>query len=151
MQQSCLFFLEPTNTLRELFSGGTKFRPTSCSSDCLLKAINKGISKFVVRLEEALGVQGIFSHWNCEVLRKVSLKLNCMSRKDSSHLPSFELDLIALLRFHRGFVISYVDKCSNNFVFSCKKFYLDYLFKVVSSSTYSVSVASPKDILLRLL
>eukprot|EP00250_Pteridium_aquilinum_P015210 c22449_g1_i1 orf=194-904(+) len=45
----------PSPSLKELFSKGTKFRLTSSIDSCLLKAIEKGISSYVSKLEESLG------------------------------------------------------------------------------------------------
>lgn len=52
-------------------------------------------------------------------------------------------------RPHCDFVISYVDKCSNNFVFTCKKYYLECLLGEVNSSTYSGCPLSPQDVILK--
>ena len=46
----------PSNTLKDLFMKGTKFRLAPSKESCLLLAINKGISKFVTRVEESLGI-----------------------------------------------------------------------------------------------
>ena len=140
----------PSPTLKDLFSKGTKFRLSSSIDSCLLKAIEKGISSFVVKLEDSLGVQGIFSHWKATILEKASKKLTKLNSKSTSPVMSSS-DLVALKKFHRDFVISYVDKCSNNFVFTCKKFYLECLLSEVNSSsqTYSRCSLSSQDVLLK--
>jgi hypothetical protein len=104
----------PSETLKELFMKGTKFRLAPSKESCLLMAINKGISNFVTRVEESLGVQGILSHWKTMILKKASLKLATLSssRGSSSGISLSSSDLHSLRKFFRNFVISYVNKCS---------------------------------------
>jgi hypothetical protein len=58
---------------------------------------------------------------------------------DLDHLKSFQWSL----------VITYMDKCSNNFVFVCKKFYVSSVFSELNSpaGTYVVSNLAQFDIL----
>lgn len=143
----------PSNSLKELFSKGTKFRLSSSVDSCLLKAIEKGISSFGIKLEESLGVQGIFSHCIAIIVSKVSSKLKEFRLKSTPSVSNSlsSSDLVALRKFHRDFVISYVDKCSNNFVFTCKKFYLECLLGEVNSSsqTYTSCPLSPQEVILK--
>ena len=134
----------PFEILKELFMKGTKFRLAPSKESCLLMAINKGISNFVTRVEESLGVQGILSHWKTMILKKASLKLATLSssRGSSSGISLSSSDLHSLRKFFRNFVISYVDKCSNNFVFTCKKFYLECLLSEVNSSSQTYESCS---------
>ncbi len=58
---------------------------------------------------------------------------------DLGHLKSLQLSL----------VITYMHKCSNNFVFVCKKFYVSSVFSELNSpvGTYVVSNLAQSDIL----
>jgi hypothetical protein len=59
---------------------------------------------------------------------------------DSSlSVPLGDLDHLKILQ--RSLVITYVDKCCNNFVFVYKKFYVSFVFSKFNSlvGTYAVS------------
>jgi uncharacterized membrane protein len=89
------------------------------------EAIDKGLKKFVNKQEELLGVQGILSEWKAKVLLFVQ-KRTCVSfmaqtPSDSSlSVPLGDLDHLKVLQ--QSFVVTYMDKCSNNFVFVVKSF-----------------------------
>jgi hypothetical protein len=89
------------------------------------EAIDKGLTKFVNKQEELLGVQGILSEWKAKVLLFVQ-KRTCASfvaqtSSDSSlSVPLGDVDHLKILQ--RSFVVTYMDKCSNNFVFVVKSF-----------------------------
>jgi hypothetical protein len=75
-------------------------------------------------------------------------KRTCASSSDSSlSVPLGDLDHLKSLQ--RSLVITYMDKCSNNFVFVCKKFYVSSVFsKLISAvGTYVVSNLAQSDIL----
>jgi hypothetical protein len=111
--------------LIELFSGGTKFRSGFLSMLSIEEAIDKGLKKFVNKQEELLGVQGLLSEWKAKALLFVQ-KRTCASfmvqtSSDSSlSVPLGDLDHLKILQ--QFFVITYTDKCCNNFVFVCKSF-----------------------------
>jgi len=116
------------------------------------EAIDKSLKKFVNKQEELLGVQGILSEWKTKVLSFVQ-KRTCASfvvqtSSDSSlYVPLGDLDHLKILQ--RSFVITYMDKCCNNFVFVCKKFYVSSVFFELNSlvGTYVVSNLAQSDIL----
>jgi hypothetical protein len=109
------------------------------------EAIDKGLKKFVNKQEELLGVQGILSEWKAKVLLFVQ-KRTCASfvvqtSSDSSlSVPLGDLDHLKILQ--QSLVITYMDKCCDNFVFVCKKFYVFSVFSELNSpvGTYVVSV-----------
>ncbi len=100
------------------------------------EAIDKGLKKFVNKQEALLGVQGILSEWKARVLLFVQ-KRTCASfmvqtSSDSSlSVPLGDLDHLKILQ--HSFVIIYMDKCCNNFVFVCKKFYVSSVFSELNS------------------
>ncbi len=66
---------------------------------------------------------------------------------DSSlSVPLGDLDDLKILQ--RSFVITYMDKCCNNFVFVCKKFYVSSVFSELNSlvGAYVVSNLAQSDI-----
>jgi hypothetical protein len=90
------------------------------------EAIDKGLKKFVNKQEELPGVQGILSEWKAKVLLFVQKRTRAsfvvQTSSDSSlSVPLGDLDHLKILQ--RSFVITYMDKCCNNFAFVCKKFY----------------------------
>jgi len=58
-------------------------------------------------------------------------------------------DLDRLKSLQQSLVITYIDKCSNNFVFVCKKFYVSSVFSELNSpvGSYVVSNLAQSDIL----
>ncbi len=139
-------------SLIELFSRGTKFTRCFWSMLSIEEAIDEGLKKFVNKQEELLGVQGILSEWKAKVLLFVQ-KRTCASfvvqtSSDSSlSVPLGGLDHLKILQ--RSLVITYMDKCCNNFVFVHKKFYVSSVFSELNSpvGTYAVSNLAQSDIL----
>jgi hypothetical protein len=109
-------------SLIELFSRGTKFRSGFLSMLSIEEAIDKGLKKFVNKQEELLGVQGILSEWKAKVLlfvkKRTRASFAVQTSSDSSlSVPLGDLDHLKILQ--QSFVITYMDKCCNNFVFVC--------------------------------
>jgi hypothetical protein len=69
------------------------------------------------------------------------------SSDSSLSVPLGDLDHLKILQ--RSFVITYMDKCCNNFVFVCKKFYVSSVFSELDSpvGAYVVSNLAQSDIL----
>jgi hypothetical protein len=117
------------------------------------EAIDKGLKKFVNKQEELLGVQGILSERKAKVLLFVQKRTRAsfvvQTSYDSSSLsvPLGDLDHLKILQ--RSMVITYMDKCCNNFVFVCKKFYVSSVFSELNSpiATYVVSNLAQSNIL----
>jgi hypothetical protein len=115
------------------------------------EAIDKGLKKFVNKQEELLGVQGILSEWKAKVLLFVQKRTHAsfmvQTSSDSSlSVPLGDLDHLKILQ--QSFVITYMDKCCNNFMFVCKKFYVSSVFsKLNSLGTYVVSNLAQSDVL----
>jgi hypothetical protein len=65
----------------------------------------------------------------------------------SLSIPLGDLDHLKILQ--QSFVITYMDKCCNNFVFVCKRFYVSSIFSELNSSVgaYVVSNLAQFDIL----
>jgi hypothetical protein len=91
------------------------------------EAIDKGLKKFVNKQEDLLGVQGILSEWKAKLLLFVQKRTRAsfvvQSSSDSSlSVPLGDLDHLKTLQ--QSLVITYMDKCCNNFLFVCKMFLL---------------------------
>jgi hypothetical protein len=130
--------------LIELFSRGTKFRSGFLSMLSIEEAIDKGLKKFVNKQEELLGVQGMLSERKAKVLlfvqKRTRASFMVQTSSDSSlSIPLGDLDHLKILQ--QSFVITYIDKCCNNFVFICKKFYVSSVFSELNSpvGVYEVS------------
>jgi hypothetical protein len=139
-------------SLIELFSRGTKYRSGFLSMLSIEEAIDKGLKKFVNKQEELIGVQGILSEWKAKVLlfvqKRTRASLVVQTSFDSSlSVPLGNLDHLKILQW--SFVITYMDKCCNNFVFVCKKFYVSSVFSKLNSpvDAYVVSNLAQSDIL----
>jgi len=116
------------------------------------EAIDKALKKFVNKQEELLGVQGILSEWKAEfllfVLKRTRASSVVQTFSDSSlSVPLGGLDHLKSLQ--RSLVVTYMDKCSNNFVCVCKKFYVSSAFSELNSpvGTYVISNLAQSDIL----
>jgi len=138
--------------LIELYSKGIKFRSGFLSLLSIEEAIDKGLKKFVNKQENLLGVQGILSEWKAKVLSFVQKRTRASfvvqtSFDFSLFVPLGDLDHLKILQ--RSFVITYMDKCCNNFVFVCKKFYVSSIFSKFNSpvGAYVVSNLAQSDIL----
>jgi hypothetical protein len=123
-------------SLIELFSRGTKFKSGFLSMLSIEEAIDKGLKKFVNKQEELLGVQGILREWKAKVLLFVQKRTRAsfvvQTSSDSSlSVPLRDMDHLKYLQ--QSFVITYMDKCCNNFVFVCKKFYVSSVFSELNS------------------
>jgi hypothetical protein len=139
-------------SLIELFSRGTKFRSGFLSMLSIEEAIDKGLKKFVHKQEELLGVQGILSEWKAKVLLFVQKRTRASfvvrtSSDSSLSVPLGDMDHLKILQ--RSFVITCMDKCWNNFVFVCKKFYVSSVFSDLNSpvGAYVVSNLAQSNIL----
>jgi hypothetical protein len=139
-------------SLIELFSRGTKFRSGFLSMLSIEEVIDKGLKKFVHKQEELLGVQGILREWKAKVLlfvQKRTLASFVVQTSSDSSLSVPLGDLGHLKFLQQSFVITYMDKCCNNFVFVCKKLYVSSVFSELNSpvGAYVVSNLAQSDIL----
>jgi hypothetical protein len=149
---SASFNIVSRPSLIELFSIGTKVRRGFLSMFFIEEAIDKGLKMFVNKQEELLGFQGILSDWKAKVPLFVQKRTHASSVVQTSLDSSLSVpsgDLGHLKSLQRSLVITYMDKCSNNFVFVCKKFYVSSVFSELNSpvGSYVVSKFAQSDIL----
>jgi len=95
------------------------------------EAINKGFKKFFNKQEELLHIQGILNEWKAKVLLFLQKRIHASfvvqtSFYSSLSVPLGYMDQLKILQ--RSLVITYMDKCCNNFVFVCKKSYVFFVF-----------------------
>jgi hypothetical protein len=113
------------------------------------ETIDKGLKNFVNKQEELLG---ILNEWKAKVLLLVQKRTRAsfvvQTSSDSSlSVPLGDLDHLKILQW--SLAITYMDKCCNNFVFVCKKFYVSSVFSELNSpvGTYVVSNLAQSNIL----
>lgn len=92
----------------------------------LQEAIDRGLHEFVAKQWEMLGVcteswvNGNMKSWALWSWRSILLSLSCTT----SSVPFSCVDSKHCKRFQCSFVINYMNKCGNSFLFVCKKLYV---------------------------
>ena len=131
--------------LRKLFSKGLKFVEQLYSSKLdTYNSVKGDISRYVKGLSEKYSVnQKFFTPWKVQILSKLwdmlcTTKFSCKRKESLFVSEKHDMDV---LKEH--FVLTSVDKASNNISLICKKFYLDNLCNELSSTTTYEQVADP--------
>lgn len=130
-----------TNTsLKNIMKRGTKYRPERKHNlKFLLKEFHLNLSAFLSKLSSYYGFPlSCFAEWKNSIFNKFSslLKEALSSYSTSSRFffkKSKDLDQ-AIKSLKNNFVITTVDKASNNYSFICKKFYKEIICKELSNS-----------------
>ena len=133
-----------------MFSKGLKFiEPIYHNKSKILNSIKCDLSSYVKHLSVKYSVNiKFFTPWKVNILEKVKEKLNCVKiypKRATSIFISAKKDLDQL---KEHFIITGVDKASNNISLICKKYYLDNIkHELSSTSTYSLSPKKKEDII----
>ena len=134
-------------SLRRLFSYGTKFRPLYfIKKQIYLQKIFFFINKYVVKHSQRFGVPiSAFNHWLISVKESINFHLNRSIPKSSYYLRK---NIVApLSEIQKFFIITTVDKASNNYGFICKKLYASLILSEINNLTFNlISVPSEKQL-----
>ena len=113
--------------LRELCKHGTKFRENPLLNiDSIKTAVSKSFDNFKTRVARKLSVSvSSLKHWRNSFVNIFNNKLMACSVRKSYSLPVLSNinSKNELARLKDKYVITVVDKASNNFAFTCKKFH----------------------------
>ena len=120
--------------LRNVFKFGAKFRMNNNMSwDKVLESLEKDFELNTRKLARKYKVTSEdLRPWYNKVIEKVKDRISHFQNKGyrsgkNVPLSSFSLLKAAAASLHENFIVSTVDKASNNFAFVCKKFYLTVL------------------------
>ena len=106
------------------------------------------ITRYISKLSARSNISHrLFDGWKATVLDNIKSHLfnSVISCKRKQSILDSEVESVSLLKDH--FIMTSVDKASNNISFVCKKYYLDNLHKELSTtSTYEKSDVSEDDI-----
>ena len=113
--------------LRELCSFGTKFRENPVLDMGKIKGrFNGNVANFIVKVSRKFDVpRSAFKEWHGALVGNFLNKVYSFSNSGDYRLPVLSnVDSKAeLARLQDKYIITVVDKASNNFAFTCKKFY----------------------------
>lgn len=135
--------------LKSCFSKGTKFRPVFPISKFLyFKNICNAIKSYIIKYSQIYGIPfKAFDQWF--VLFKSSC-FHYLSSSSSSYTPyKFKSIMSALNSLKDKFIISTVDKASNNYSFICKKLYTNILSAELNSDTFESVSSSPHQLVVK--
>ena len=122
----------PDENLRLLLSYGTKFRePTYLLPDDLFTSLSNDIEEFIIKKSRKYKLQTHkFEEWKNEVKRVLKNKIAFFAE----HKPYLFIKKTSILKennirkclesLREKYIISSIDKATNNYVFICKKYYL---------------------------
>ena len=140
------------NKLRKLFKKGyTYIEPVYINKFDIFRSVKSDLHRYIKSLATKYSVSTkLFDGWRAIVLDTLkpkifSSKIFC---KRNQTVISTEFEDLNVLKEH--FIMTSVDKASNNVSFVCKKYYLDNVLHELSSTrTYQVSTDSEEDIVRR--
>jgi hypothetical protein len=100
------------------------------------KVVDEGFKKFVDKQKKLLGVPWMLTEWKAKVLvfvqkRTCAYFLVQTSSDSFMSVPLGDLDRLKILQ--RSLVITYMDKCCDNFMFVYKFFYVSFVFSEFNS------------------
>ena len=141
------------NSLKKLLSKGPNFREKKTINFSKAKSdIVSALDDLIERLKDKYNYsQHDFQSWKKKVIENLDLKVNKLKEtvtvKRTSPVLSDVNALKHLDHLQQKYVITPIDKASNNFAFICKKFYLKKLLNEVdflngNSPTYTKNASS---------
>ena len=136
--------------LRKLFKKGYTFvEPVYRNKFAIYGSIKSDITRYVKNLAVKFSVStDLFNGWKAIVLDKLKSKIftSTIYCKRNQSLFTSEAADMALLKNH--FIMTSVDKASNNISFVCKRYYLDNLqHELASTNTYEFCNDTEEDII----
>lgn len=127
---------DPSHLINVL-SLGTKFRAMGLDGDAeILGTIEDILFRFSREVEREFGVAEAMSAWYRHVVEAVTTRYNAVATGPPPSSPHCldSSDFRFLRRFCEHFVISYMDKAANSFVFCCKKHYVSRMREELAPS-----------------
>lgn len=123
--------------LKNILAKGTKFRPVSkINNKTLLGSFLEDLDIFILKCSNSKNIPiFLFTDWKWNIYNKFKSFINTQSLQ----FPNFDLKSLKthISAIQHKFIISPVDKASNNYSFCCKKLYLQLLDnELKTSSTY---------------
>ena len=136
--------------LRNIFQQGLKYvEPLFVSKKEMLCSIISDIKYYFSNLAQRNNVSmRFFDGYISTVKERLSIEISKIKVKSGVNVSVFERYEDEFSRLKEHFVLSSVDKASNNISFTCKKFYIDNLDRELNSTdTYVISELDKKDII----
>lgn len=142
--------------LRNLISKGPKFRITKLVSidECIIK-FTESLNKYIVETTiKTKSNPNMYETWKTTIIENFKIQHNstCANIILDNNILSFSAREY-LKKFQETFVITVVDKASQNFAFICKYFYLSQIIKEleylqpINSGTYKIIDKNENDII----
>ena len=130
--------------LRELLRRGPNYRERhSINFQKARREINKGLNDFIEKHSKRKGVcREAFNEWKSRILEKVDEKIKCLRNgplQKWRHTKQILQDKNCskeLLNLHNKFVVTPIDKASNNIALTCKTYYINNILQELNSDTY---------------
>ena len=122
------------DALKEVISKGTKYRlPTRCDWDKVHIACSDAIDIYINKLRGRLHLNPeVFRPFRNRALTILTNRITVLSKSNAGHNDNVN-NMVAINedcnRLKSRFVITPVDKASNNFCFTCKKYYFEVMCK----------------------
>ena len=122
--------------LKQCFSFGTKFRPIfPISKTFYFNKINFFLKNFVIKYSQIYGLPlTAFNEWLVHIKTRIYNML--LQSRSSPTVYRFKNIKASLDNLKDMFIITTVDKASNNYSFICKRFYAEKLWNELSSDTF---------------
>ena len=121
--------------LRKLLIKGPKFREAeSICWDKVKNTIHTGITESISKWETLDGIPlDTFNEWKDNVLQKVENKINILKQRIKTHhrnkILKDQVLINNLEQLQDKYVMTPIDKASNNIAFICKRYYIQVLIK----------------------
>ena len=125
------------DNLKRLFSYGFNYKPkTKMDRNLMFDNLNKAIDEYVPKIAKRYKMDEMdFVPWATEIQHEFQLRLDKYRRK---YYP-VDMDITTctdLYRLKSKYVITPIDKASNNYAFTCKPFYAKMVKDELNTSTY---------------
>jgi len=130
--------------LRTLFAEGRKFipHPTNAlpSADDLTQQLKSCLHKYIVTVSTTTNLAAnIFDAWLTHTITHINNQIttNLQNYKTPHTILTFNKHLQQQLKdLQQSLIITYVDKCSNDYAFMCPQLYNTFINDELNSTTY---------------
>ena len=126
--------------LKNLIRKGPNFRePRTINWKDTEKSLKEDVSKFISKWSDKVGIPEVcFSEWRNAVFGHLEDKIKRLKKRSKyvKHVSVIKSCSEELKELHEKYVMTPIDKASNNVGFICKKYYLELIKKETESATY---------------